>query len=278
MITRLRIVVLLLISLPSFAETYDCKLPKNETLTIGCSNYCGRFNKWALRKYARRLGYKLKIVNLRSSNQSIDYSQVDGILIPGGSDINPERYINAVTPEMRDHIEEIKHLTNYSEIGELRDEFEFDLLENYFQDERSLKQPILGICRGMQVLTVSQGIPLYIDIKHELGIKNRRYTLDLVSVKDENSLIKSLMKKSKFRGVELHHQGLHVPYFLKHIENWPHLNLTATSNGGKIGEVLEFSNRPVLGVQFHPEYTFGKVRQNLFKWLLNKACENKTQL
>ena len=140
------------------------------------------------------------------------------------------------------------------------------------------KIPLFGICRGMQVLTVSQGIPLYIDIKHELGIKNRRYTLDLVSVNDENSLIKSLMKKSKFRGVELHHQGLHVPYFLKHIENWPHLNLTATSNGGKIGEVLEFSNRPVLGVQFHPEYTFGKVRQNLFKWLLNKACENKTQL
>ena len=252
----------------------DCKLPKDETLVIGCTNYCGRFNRWAVRWYAKRLGYKVKIVNLRSKNQTMDYTQVDGILIPGGSDIDPKWYIDKVTPEMKEYLEGIKHLTNYSNIGKVRDEFEFGLLEDYFANPESKYQPVLGICRGMQVLTVSQGIPLYVDIKHELGIKNRRYTLDKVKVINEESLLKEVVGRSSFRAVELHHQGLNIDYFNKHKSNWPNLEVTSLSNGNKIAESLEFYDRPILGVQFHPEYTFGKVRRGIFKWLLKRACFN----
>ncbi len=252
-----------------------CKLPPGETLTIGCTNYCGRFNRWGLRWYAKKLGYKLNIVNLRSKRQTIDYTQVDGVLIPGGSDIDPKWYISKVTPEFGEYLEGIKHLTKFTKIGKIRDEFEFDLVQKYFSNPKQRYQPILGICRGMQVLTVSQGIPLYVDIKTELGIKNRKYTIDQITITKPESLLAELVGRTKFRGVELHHQGLNIDYFQKNRSNWPHLEVSALSNGNKIAESLEFYNRPVLGVQFHPEYMFGSARRGIYKWLLKRACFNK---
>lgn len=262
---------------PSLQQTskINCKLPEGQKLIIACTNYCGRFNRWALKWYAQRLGYKVDLINLRQKNQTIDYTMADGIIIPGGSDIDPKWYISAVTPEFRKYLESIKHYTRYTQIGRLRDEFEFNLLSDYFANPHSKYQPVLGICRGMQVLTVSQGIPLYGDIKKELSIPNRRYTLDKITITNPESLAAELLKRKRFRAVKLHHQGLNVSYFNQHREKWPHLEITASSHNGNIAEVLEFYKRPILGVQFHPEYTFGKVRRSTFKWLLKRACFNK---
>ena len=256
-------------------KALECKLPKGETLTIGCTNFCGRFNRWALRWYARKLGYRVKTVNLNAKNTSIDYKDVDGVIIPGGADIDPKYYIDKVTPEMKAHIEKYRDLAKLSSIGETRDKYEFDFLNKYFADKDARYQPVLGICRGMQAISVSQGLPLYLDIKTELGIKNRRYTLDRVSITNKDSVLQDIIKRSSFRGVELHHQGLNMSYYEKHRSNWPGLEVTAVSNDGKIAESIEFYNRPVMGVQFHPEYTFGRVRRGVFSWLLKQACFNK---
>lgn len=253
----------------------QCELDQDETLVIGCTHKCGRFNNWAINRYAKKLGYKVRTVNLNNKNSSIDYTQVDGILIPGGVDIDPKYYIDKVTPEMRSHIEKLKHLANLTENGELRDAHEFDLLTKYFSNKKSTTQPLLGICRGMQAISVSQGLPLYLDIKTELGIKNRRYTLDTIRVTHPNSLLKEIMGRDKFRGVELHHQGINMSYYNQHKKSWPHLQVTSLSNKSLVAESVEFTDRPVLGVQFHPEYTFGKVRRSVFNWLLKRACFNK---
>lgn len=275
------LITISLFSFNSFAKVGEyqtsnikCEMPRGEKLVIGCTNYCGKFNRWAIRWYAKQLGYKVKVVNLRSNKQSIDFTQVDGILIPGGSDIDPKWYKDRVSPEMKEHIEKYEHLTKLTNIGEKRDQFEFELVNKYFLNPNSKYQPILGICRGMQVLTASQGIPLYQDIKAELGIKNRIYTLDKVTVQNPESLISEVVGRAKFRAVELHHQGLNISYFNKHKEKWPYLEVTSLSNNGLIAESLEFYNRPVLGVQFHPEYTFGSVRRGIFKWLLKRSCFN----
>lgn len=251
-----------------------CKLPKGETLTIGCTNYCGKFNRWAVKWYARKLGYKVKTVNLNDKNKSIDYTKVDGVIIPGGADIDPKYYIDQVTPEMKAHIEKHRDLAELNDTGKRRDTYEFDFLAKYFADKSARYQPVLGICRGMQAISVSQGLPLYLDIKTELGIKNRRYTLDRVSVTNEESLLKEIVKRSSFRGVELHHQGINMSYYEKHKADWPQLEVTAVSNKGLIAEAIELYDRPVLGVQFHPEYTFGRVRRGVFSWLLKQACFN----
>lgn len=274
-IKKLFFIAIFSFSISSLTLAESCRLNRSEVLTIGCSTNCGRFNSWALGWYARKLGYRLKIVNLASTYQSIDPSTVDGILIPGGVDIDPKWYMDDVEEDLRAHIESIKHLANYTQTGKKRDQFEFDLLDKYFADQKREKQPILGICRGMQVLTVSQKIPLIVDIKEEIGIKNRMYTLDLVTVSQQDSVIKDVVGLNRFRGVELHHQALRLDYFNKYKSRWPHLSVTALSNGGTIPEALEFSNRPILGVQFHPEYTFGRVRRNIFSWLLKKSCLNK---
>lgn len=253
-----------------------CDLNRDQKLVIGCTNYCGKFNRWALRRYAKRLGYEVELINLRSNKQTVDYTAVDGILIPGGSDINPARYIATANDDIKDYLETVKHLYDPSKIGEVRDEFEFALLEKYFANEESRYQPILGICRGMQVLTVSQGIPLYVDIKTELGIRNRRYTLDRVTVNNPESLMQQTARKKYFRGVKYHHQGLRLDYFLANQDRWPNLEVTSTSNGGKIAESLEFYDRPILGVQFHPEWTlFSRMRTGVFEWFLKRSCFNK---
>lgn len=255
-------------------KALECKMPEGEVLTIGCTNFCGKFNRWALKWYAKKLGYKVRTVNLNAKNPSINYKDVDGVIIPGGSDIDPKYYVDAVTPEMKDHIEKYRDLANLSKIGEIRDEYEFDFLKKYFADESARYQPVLGICRGMQALSVSQGIPMYLDIETELGIKNRNYTLDRVTITNEDSILKDVIKRSSFRAVELHHQGINMSYYEKHRSSWPDLEVTSVSNGGKIAESIEFYNRPVLGVQFHPEYTFGRVRRGVFSWLLKQACFN----
>lgn len=252
-----------------------CELSSNETLIIGCTHDCGRFNIWAIKWYARFFDYNVKVIDLWSEKENLHFSEVDGIIIPGGADIDPKYYIDAVKPDFKTYLQNIQHHTIYSDIGKVRDEFEFKLLDEYFKNAKSKHQPILGICRGMQALTVSQGIPLYGDLKNELDIENRNYTLDLISITKSHSLISQLIGRKEFRGVELHHQGLHMDYFTKHRETWPHLAVTALSHNGQIAEVLEFNDRPILGVQFHPEYTFGKTRKNIFKWLLTKACLHK---
>jgi len=265
----------LLFQAPEAFAYKACHLNSGETITVGCTDYCGRFMRWGLNNAARRLGYNIKIVNLNNGLQSVDLSKIDAILIPGGADINPKYYTQYVEPELRTHIESLDYLVNYSSEGDRRDPFEYDLLQKYFEDDSLRLTPLLGICRGMQMLTVSQKIPLYVDIKKELGIKNRKYKLDKVYVIDGNSVIYDAVKDRKFRAVELHHQALRLDYFLENRERWPNVNISAVSNGGHIVEAIELTNRPALGVQFHPEYTFGHVRRGVFKWFLNRACQKK---
>jgi gamma-glutamyl-gamma-aminobutyrate hydrolase PuuD len=261
----------------STLKSEKCELPTHQTLQIACTTDCGKFNTNAILRFAKQLGYKVQLTNIYTENQTPDISKFDAILIPGGADINPDYYINEVEPELQDHIRSIDYLVDYTSEGRRRDPFEYNLLQNYFssRDRNIFYTPVLGICRGMQMLTVSQGIPLYIDIKKELGIANRRYKIDKITINNSESVIADIMKRKQFRAVELHHQGLRVDYFNKHRNRWPQLDVTATSWGGKIAEVLEFYNRPVLGVQYHPEYTYGVTRRETFKWFLQRACMKK---
>lgn len=260
----------------NFAYSKSCKLAKDQTLRIGCTTKCKYFYKKALKRFAWKKGYNLEIVDMYKDSISQDLSGVDGIVIPGGADINPDLYKNKVEPDLRKKIEELDYLVDYSSEGDRRDPFEAEVLGSYFNDNSNKSLPILGICRGMQMLAVSQGIPLYVDIKAELGIKNRRYLMDRIHLEDENSLIKSILKYSHFWGYKYHHQGIRVDYFNKYqSERWPNIKITSYSNKKRIAESLEFEGRPILGTQFHPEIDFWTERKRIFSWLLNESCFNK---
>lgn len=79
-----------------------------------------------------------------------DYlSLVDGILIPGGQDINPALYQEVALPETKD-------------TSAQRDRFETALI----QDAIAQDIPLMGICRGFQLINVTLGGTLYQDPKY----------------------------------------------------------------------------------------------------------------
>lgn len=265
----------LLLATPEMASA-KCDLPAGETLKIGCTYNCSFFYRLRLKTTAWAMGYKLSISNL---SQSPDYLQkmeeVDGILIPGGADIDPKYYLDHITPELRSYTEENLNLVKFSKEGERRDPVEYSIVKNYSENDKFENTPMLGICRGLQMMSVGQGIPLYLDIKTELGIKNRINRFDRVYTEESDSLMSELYGKAT-KGFKIHHQGIRVDYFQEHQHDFPHARVTAYSNQGKIAEAIEYTHRPAIGVQFHPEKSFTHNTAPILRWFLNKACEHKT--
>lgn len=269
---KLILSMLVFLSFPAFGA---CRLPPKTKLVIGCTYKCGIDYKLRLNLSAWALGYKLEIVDLRELGPLKDALQkVDGVLIPGGADIDPDYYADKVTPELRQYIESNRHLVNFSEEGKIRDPYEYAFIRSYIDDSKNSELPLLGICRGMQMMTVGQGIPLYLDIKTELGIKNRRYLFDRIRVEKKTALDEIYLNDS-FRAYKLHHQGLRVPYYREHAEKYPDVRVSAFSNNGRIAEGIEFLNRTAIGVQYHPEKSLTSASAPILRWLLARSCEYK---
>lgn len=256
----------------------SCKLPTSEKIIIGCTYKCDFFTRSRLKATAARLGYRIKILNL-SLNKDVTESlaMVDSILIPGGADINPKFYLKNVTDELREYTQNNMSLVKFTDEGKKRDLFEFTLLKLFLAFGSQYKKlPVLGVCRGMQMMAVAKGLPLYLDIKTELGIPNREYKFDRVNITDPESLMSSLYGDKKFSGLELHHQGIRVDYYEAHKNEFHNVNVTAFSNDGKVAEAIEYKGMTALGVQYHPEKSLPGATYPVYKWFLNKACEYKT--
>jgi putative glutamine amidotransferase len=126
--------------------------------------------------------------------------------------------------------------------------------------------PVLGLCRGMQMLGVVSGAPLIQDLGNfydEMGINyrylhreqrdaegKRHYTPHDVIVKDRNSLLYSIALQDTIHDVpSWHHQ------VVGSVENTP-LRVTGVTptDGVDIIEAIERTDKTfALGVQFHPE-------------------------
>ena len=268
---KLLFLILSFISTNVYADS-SCKLASDKILHIGCSIDCGMLNRMAIKRMAKKLDYNIELHYLSESKKEL--TDLDGLIIPGGEDLNPKNYKKYLSTDFYPDLMSKKHLAKLTDTGEVRDQLEIPLIDKILNEEELQSFPLLGICRGMQAITVTSGIPLYLDIDTELGIPNRLYTLDKVSTTKKDSQISKMLDNS-FYGVELHHQGLRLDYFRHYKNRWPNIEVTASSNKNKIAEVIEFNNRPILGVQFHPEYTFGKVQKSIFEWILTKSCEYK---
>lgn len=253
-----------------------CDLPRGEKLTIACTEKCDFATRSRLKIAGLRLGYPVKVIHLKQLGEiSESLKKTDAVLIPGGADINPSFYLDDVTPELSEYTRENLHLVKFTEEGRRRDEYEHSVVQHYSQNDEFKTLPLLGICRGMQMMSVAQGIPLYLDIKTELGIPNRIWKFDRIHVRDENSLMSSFYGRKKVKGLELHHQGIRVDYYKAHQNDYPLTKVSAYSNNDQVAEAIEYTHRPALGVQYHPEKSFPKTSFPVFKWFLTKACEHK---
>ncbi len=121
-------------------------------LTIGLSyapaeNPKFDFYRNALRHAAKALEYDIEIVDLSAHPHQ---KGLDGIVFTGGADVDPARYGKQSEESL------------CNEIDEARDQAEFQIAEE--AEERGT--PVLGICRGLQLLNVHRGGTLITDIEH----------------------------------------------------------------------------------------------------------------
>jgi len=169
--------------------------------------------------------------------------RVDGIMITGGDDIQPELYCDPVPPELR------------KTLG--RNDAVRDLLETLLVKEAFAQQkPLLAICRGHQILNITLGGTLYVDIPSQVKtkinhsrLKHKDRVVHEVHL-EADSLIARIFGKSTIQVNSSHHQA--VQKLAKP------LRVTGRAPDGII-EALEL--RPedaglmpyLLAVQFHPE-------------------------
>lgn len=211
---------------------------------IGITGTTARFSaaRLATTLAVRRAGGKP--VQLGTTRRTPDES-LAGIVITGGSDINPMHYGSSEAP--------------WSPPDVLRDEFELAVLE--FAEQRRL--PVLGICRGSQLMNVFAGGNLYGDIAHLRKLGTHKATiLPRKSVTVEtSSRLGGILGMESLRVNSLHHQAV------KDLGRG--LTVVAQDRDGITQGVEGDSPRFFVGVQWHPEYLqYQAHQQALFRALV----------
>lgn len=183
--------------------------------------------------------------------------KIDGLLIPGGDDVNPLLY----------HEE----ITLYSKgIDNLLDIFQIKLIRKALKKDL----PILGICRGHQVINVAFSGTLYQDISHykvniivihdqlKLGYSEKEKVHEVTFV--ENSILEKIYGKTLMTN-SFHHQ------IIKNIGNG--LEPIGFTKDGVIEALVSKEHKFVLSVQWHPERSDDY--QPLFNLLISECKKYK---
>jgi putative glutamine amidotransferase len=162
------------------------------------------------------------------------YRMLDGLLIPGGPDVDPRRYGAATRPDANVHV---NHELN---------ELEFALLDRALRDG----MPVLAICRGIQVLNVVCGGTLWQDLNVE-GATTRAHDQEPRDLLAHGLDVEPSSRLARSIGAEhvevnsLHHQAIR--------DVAPTLRAVAWSDD-RIVEGVEMPGAEfVVGVQAHPE-------------------------
>ena len=181
---------------------------------------------------------------------------LDGILFSGGGDINPLLLGEEPLPQLHS-------------VCPQRDEAELFLAREAFHRQI----PMLGICRGIQVMAAALDGKVYQDIyiqgkgaklKHSQDMP-REFASHTVSI-EKGSLLYSIFGKDELAVNSFHHQAVS--------EAGPHLRVSAMSSDGIIEAVESSEHKAILGVQWHPEcFILGndETMMPIFRWLIDEA-------
>jgi len=218
--------------------------------------YYQRLNEWNLKSISDNGGIPF-MFQITSDDVIIEkyLEMVDGILFTGGNDVNPHYY-------GEDPIKEIGRLDCE------RDEFEMKLYRNAVKKDI----PILGICRGTQVMNVADGGNLYQDINIQVqGANSHSYDLfgsyeyHNVDI-DTDSKLYEILKVKELKTNSYHHQSV------KEVAKG--YRPTAFAKDGII-ECIESQDLTfAVGIQWHPEVMYNRlpIFADIFRTFI-KQCE-----
>ena len=178
----------------------------------------------------------------------------DGLLFPGGEDIDPGYY--GENP--------------HKNLGEIRPEVDKFLFHSllYALEQR---KPALGICKGMQMMVVATGGSLYQDIYSQreeetfLHCQSGRRTYGVHQVQiDKDSRLFQILETGQIATNSMHHQSVRTL--------GKGLRLSAHTEDG-IVEAVESLDGRLIGVQWHPEEMVPEsgAMKRLFKNLVQRA-------
>lgn len=185
---------------------------------------------------------------------------LDGILLSGGGDVDPFFFGEEPLPAT-------------GEISPRRDAFEIELARLAL----GAGLPVLGICRGIQVLNIAAGGTICQDISHvtESPLKHSQqaprwhptHRLDL----SPGSLLAGILGGAPVRVNSFHHQAV--------ARVAGGFTVAARTSDGVI-EGLEAEKGYAVGVQFHPEDMWERDRRflNIFKSLVEAAASRRSKL
>lgn len=225
----------------SFLSVCGIENKSNEKLYIAISKGSGSEGYLMYAPWLKNIDTNICVVDLyvldvKKAVDTLKYCS--GLLLSGGPDVHPGRYGIAKDSVRCDYIDR------------RRDTLEFAIIK----EAERLKMPILGICRGLQILNVYYGGSLIVDIPSDYKTKISHRSMDTnaiamhkVNIDKESSLFK-LTNLSEGVVNSYHHQAI------KKLAK--KLKITARAEDG-IPEAIEWKNphsKPFLmAVQWHPE-------------------------
>lgn len=191
------------------------------------------------------------------TGRKFDPEKYDGLLLPGGCDVNPARYGKDRIPQ--------------ETVDDDLDTLQFDVLAEFLEAGK----PVLGICRGHQLLNIAFGGTLIQHLpeaeKHQ-SLSSGEDNVHTIRIAENTFLHK--IYGSAGRVNSSHHQGVEIP--------GKGLKIAALSEDGVI-EGIEHESLPIRGVQFHPERMCFRHRRDdtadgsgIFRFFLEQCRMNRT--
>lgn len=182
----------------------------------------------------------------RSNIRVADYARhLDGLVLQGGADVDPRGY--GEDP-----------LNAKWEGDRLRDVYEMELLHEFMEAGK----PVLGICRGLQVINVAFGGTLYQDVASQLPNSPPHVTEDYdrhtheVRFESSGRLAHLYSGLERARVTSIHHQAVRVLGRNLRVEAW-------SEPDGLVEAVRAEGTSYVFAVQWHPEFHFPGARDLL---------------
>ena len=170
--------------------------------------------------------------------------RLDGLVLSGGADIDPANYGSDPDPDL-------------GPVETERDTFELELTRLAISTE----MPTLGICRGNQMLNVAAGgtlhqhLPEHARFDSPAGVEVHSVSFDADST--VAATYGATLEVNSF-----HHQTID--------QLGEGIRVVGRDGDGSI-EAIEFDNKPIVGIQWHPEMF--RRQDPIFDWLIARSCE-----